>query len=243
MKRLVIVLIGVGLLLAAMLWATGLAGASRPPGARPAAVNPSDMSGPDSWSSITTTNAPSVRAGHTAVWTGKEMLVWGGGGENTGGRYDLTTDAWSPIATTNAPSARYYHAAVWTGREMLVWGGLGDYSFALGDGARYNPVTDDWSPITSTNSPRNPGLYEAVWTGSEMLIWGGWTAAPSILAGATTRSWIFGRPSPPPMPLRSARVTPRYGLAKRYWFGEARMVTGCSPTAGVTMQPWMLGPR
>jgi hypothetical protein len=45
----------------------------------------------DSWSATSTTNPPSGRASHTAVWTGHEMIVWGGGNENndfnSGGRY------------------------------------------------------------------------------------------------------------------------------------------------------------
>ena len=31
----------------------------------------------DSWTATSTTNAPSGRVGHTAVWTGSEMIVWG----------------------------------------------------------------------------------------------------------------------------------------------------------------------
>ena len=33
----------------------------------------------DSWTATSTTNA-SARDGHTAVWTGSEMIVWGGDG-------------------------------------------------------------------------------------------------------------------------------------------------------------------
>src|SRR5436305_6438540 len=32
----------------------------------------------DSWTATSTTNAPDGRAYHTAVWTGSEMIVWGG---------------------------------------------------------------------------------------------------------------------------------------------------------------------
>ena len=32
----------------------------------------------DSWTATSMTNAPSARADHTAVWTGSEMIVWGG---------------------------------------------------------------------------------------------------------------------------------------------------------------------
>jgi len=34
--------------------------------------------GTDSWTATNTTNAPSARALHTAIWTGSEMIVWGG---------------------------------------------------------------------------------------------------------------------------------------------------------------------
>src|SRR5947208_3570111 len=43
-------------------------------------------------------NAPDGRQGHTSVWTGSEMIVWGGQGVggylNTGGRYNPATDNW-----------------------------------------------------------------------------------------------------------------------------------------------------
>jgi len=44
----------------------------------------------DSWTATSTTNAPSRRWQQTAVWTGSEMIIWGGSGpstQNTGGRY------------------------------------------------------------------------------------------------------------------------------------------------------------
>jgi len=81
----------------------------------------------DSWTATSTTNAPSPRVGHTAVWSGSEMIVWGGndgfGNLDIGGRYDPSTDSWTATSTTNAPSARSQHRAVWTGTEMIVWGG------------------------------------------------------------------------------------------------------------------------
>jgi hypothetical protein len=32
----------------------------------------------DTWTATTVSNAPTVRSGHTAVWTGSEMIIWGG---------------------------------------------------------------------------------------------------------------------------------------------------------------------
>ena len=63
------------------------------------------------------------------MWTGSEMIVWGGVGGggtfNTGGRYNPSTNTWTATSTTNAPVARDVHTAVWTGSEMIVWGGSG----------------------------------------------------------------------------------------------------------------------
>ena len=46
----------------------------------------------DSWTATSTTNAPEAPIYHTAVWTGSEMIVWGGSDDlthlNTGGQYN-----------------------------------------------------------------------------------------------------------------------------------------------------------
>src|SRR5436190_24222589 len=63
----------------------------------------------DRWTATSTTNAPSARAANTAVWTGSEMIDWGGfgGGNdlNTGGRYCAqsgTTPTPTPTPTATA---------------------------------------------------------------------------------------------------------------------------------------------
>ncbi len=73
------------------------------------------------------TSAPAGRVGHTAVWTGSDMIIWGGGNDsgflNTGGRYNPLANVWTAVPTTDAPTARSAHTAVWTGTEMIIWGG------------------------------------------------------------------------------------------------------------------------
>jgi len=32
----------------------------------------------DTWATMTTINAPTGRMGHAGVWTGTQMLIWGG---------------------------------------------------------------------------------------------------------------------------------------------------------------------
>ena len=84
--------------------------------------------GTDSWTATSTTNAPAQRYEHAAVWTGSEMIVWGGTDTsnyfNTGGRYNPETDSWIDTTTTNAPSGRSNPSAIWTDNEMIVWGGF-----------------------------------------------------------------------------------------------------------------------
>ena len=129
----------------------------------------------DTWTSTSLANAPDARTSHTAVWTGSEMIVWGGGGGggdlNTGGRYNAATDSWTATSTVNAPSARGSHTAVWTGTEMIVWGGGVNPDF-FNTGGRYNPATDSWTGASTTNAPAGRFEHTAVWTGSEMIVWG-----------------------------------------------------------------------
>jgi hypothetical protein len=65
----------------------------------------------DTWTATTTVNAPDVRALQTALWTGSEMIIWGGrywvGGNvvflNTGGIYCAQSGATpTPTATATA---------------------------------------------------------------------------------------------------------------------------------------------
>jgi N-acetylneuraminic acid mutarotase len=137
----------------------------------------------DSWSATSTAGAPSVRYGHTAVWTGSVMIVWGGiyfdGAYhflNTGGRYNPTTDSWAATSMTAAPLAREGHSAVWTGSRMILWGGYlydGTDHF-LDEGNLYDPTTDSWIPTSTSGAPSPREFHSAVWTGSRMLVWGGY---------------------------------------------------------------------
>src|SRR5207249_986880 len=137
---------------------------------------PSGLCTDDTWTATSLTNAPAARDSHTAVWTGSEMIVWGGYNDssqvNTGGRYNPTTDSWTATSTTNAPAARVSHTAVWTGSEMIVWGGANDVGW-FNTGGRYDPNTDSWTATSTTNAPAARYSHTAVSTGSEMIVWGG----------------------------------------------------------------------
>ena len=151
------------------------------------------------WQNLNTNGAPSARYGHTAVWTGQKMIVWGGrnGGvfSGDGAVYDPATDAWSPMSSTNAPSAREGHSAVWTGTEMVVFGGADGVS-ALASGAAYDPAANKWRTLTNPGSPVARRAATAIWSGTEMLLFGG--EADGQALGALQRlnpqpAWYFYR--------------------------------------------------
>jgi N-acetylneuraminic acid mutarotase len=131
---------------------------------------------PDSWRPTSKVDPPTARYYHTAVWTGEEMLVWGGYSNEyidleVGGRYDPSTDVWQPMPPSPNEVSHGGHTVVWTGSEMIVWGGFGP---TTSPGSRYDPSTDSWSVTsTGTDAPDARFYHTAVWTGSEMIIWGG----------------------------------------------------------------------
>src|SRR6266478_6429571 len=187
----------------------------------PAIASPSGGCTDDTWAPTNTINAPAGRYFHTAVWTGSEMIVWGGIGAsnylNTGGRYNPSTDSWTATSTTGAPGARFVHTAVWTGSEMIVWGGyIG--GLALNTGSKYNPTTDTWTATSTANVPDARAEHIAVWTGSQMIVWGG---LPYTNAGGrydpTTDSWTATRTTGAP--------TARY-LHTGVWTGSQMIVWG-----------------
>jgi len=117
-------------------------------------------------------DAPSGRGGHTAIWTGNLMVVWGGNNLDTGGRYDPVADTWTPTSLVDAPSGRGGHTADWTGSVMVVWGGYnGSY---LDTGGRYDSLTDTWTPTSTVGAPSARDDHTAIWTGSLMAVWGGY---------------------------------------------------------------------
>lgn len=92
-----------------------------------AAYDPTD----DAWRSLA--SAPiGARYGHSAVWAGDRMVVWGGSDVpmrgpvppllEDGATYDPATDNWTTLSSSPL-APRFQHDAVWTGDQMLVWGG------------------------------------------------------------------------------------------------------------------------
>ena len=131
-----------------------------------------------SWAPIAEAPIPG-RLGHSAVWTGTEVVVWGGdpsSARSDGAAYDPASDTWRVLATAPV-GGRYFHVAAWTGMEMLVWGGLDQARNGLGDGAAYDLATDRWRRL-----PAAP----LVGTGSQAAVWARdrWIVVDGVPAGA-----------------------------------------------------------
>ena len=183
------------------------------------------------WSNGRTEHQPSARSGHSVVWTGQEMLVWGGRiGPGTplasGGSYRPDTDRWTPISTIAAPAARSAHTAVWNGLETIVWGGFGSSTF-LGNGGRYQSALQRWQPVSTAGAPSERAQHLGVWNGSRMVVWGGRNGGGLLDDGAlydpSTDAWsVLSAPNPP---------TARLG-ATAVWTGTRLLVWGGEGAAG-----------
>ena len=140
----------------------------------------------DTWSATTLAGAPPVRSRTAAVWSGSEMLIWGGEAPftighgfcsplyvNQGYRYDPVGDSWASMSSSGAPAPRSGSAAVWTGSRLVVWGGYVASVGSYDTGGRYDPVANAWSATTTAGAPAARIDPTGVWTGSRLVVWGG----------------------------------------------------------------------
>lgn len=130
---------------------------------------------PDVWTLLARSGDHAASDGFSAMWTGTEMIVWGGKNGAvyyaTGARYNPQTNTWAPMAASPL-AGRAGHTAIWTGSKMIVWGGQTSATTFANDGAIYDPQANHWTmlPATTLSARFN---HSAVWTGSDMIIWGG----------------------------------------------------------------------
>ncbi len=124
------------------------------------------------------------RIAEGAVWTGKEMIVWGGVTQkpvratapcdrcaSDGAAYDPATRTWRAIAPAPAGVEGVGAGGVaWTGREMVVW--ASNSPDGPNGAAAYDPATDTWRRLPA-GPLGNRELQASVWTGKELLVIGG----------------------------------------------------------------------
>jgi len=108
---------------------------------------------------------------HTAVFSGAQLLVWGGQGASSpalssGALYDLARNAWRPLS-----------------------GGVGifppdsELRFPR-RGGFYDPLADVWTAFGEFASPPGRVGHTAVWTGRRMFVFGGENSTIGLDSGA-----------------------------------------------------------
>jgi hypothetical protein len=154
----------------------------------------------DRWTALPFSEAaPRPRKWPVTVWTGEQLLVWGGVGEvfvegqgaraevlGDGAILDPATGTWTPMSSEGAPSPRSAAAGIWTGERMWVWGGLAQQAIAgqlchrpsprcelAHGGGLYDPRTDTWEPIRSAEGPWPRVDAWTTMMGSSVLVFGG----------------------------------------------------------------------
>jgi N-acetylneuraminic acid mutarotase len=159
---------------------TGPVLATAPAGGAPLPVATSAQLLAGRWSVLPAAPIP-ARDGASVVWSGTELLVWGGvAGVNPtlradGAAYDPEARTWRTLPASPL-SPRVGQAAVWAGTEMVIWGGDqragANPSDATAGGAAYDPATNRWSvlPAAPLSARADAG---AIWTGAEVVILGG----------------------------------------------------------------------
>lgn len=140
----------------------------------------------DTWTTMSTTGAPSTRHAAISSVVNNKLRIYGGTFSDAsvsynladGAEFDPLTNTWSSL-NTGAPYSRSNPISIWTGSEWIVWGGESSEPLANTNtgttrtGGVYNPSTNTWRPTSLTNAPTARSQPNAVWTGTKMFIWGG----------------------------------------------------------------------
>ena len=125
------------------------------------------------WTSIPA--SPIVgRSDAVGVWTGSQLVVWGGtnptgsGDYADGAAYNPTTRRWTKLPASPL-SARSGAASVWTGHLLFIWGGTGARDHRDTDGALYDPATERWTRLGAAPVPAHSSV-QVLWTGTKILL-------------------------------------------------------------------------
>lgn len=151
------------------------------------------------WTILSSTGSPSARSDFNdfdGIWTGDEMIIWGGRHSSEqyyandaftslydGARYNPNSDTWLDMSTTEAIMGSAYLNAVWTDDGMILFGGNAETFNGTGLDLHtedevnptqlYNPNTDTWITATTVNAPTWTKHGTALWTGTQLFVWGG----------------------------------------------------------------------
>jgi N-acetylneuraminic acid mutarotase len=190
----------------------------------------------NSWRSIPPAPLPTDL--HAGVWTGRELVVVGGGEATVdGAAYDASTNTWRTIPSPPVAIVGYH--VLWTGREVLVVGGVHTDSAHVQQFhvLAYDPTTDTWRDFGGQELAGDD--VGAAWTGSALVVWGGTATWQRDANG----NWTQHPPFPTscnPRPESSSVATDRGLLAS--WCGAVALLDPSSSTWTPTAPPSSASP-
>ncbi len=142
-----------------------------------------------------TSEAPiTPRSNPTTVWTGTEVLVWGGLDSsrhvvNDGAAYDPATDTWRKLPRADAPGTgtrrpgvrQTMQAAVWTGNQLAVFTPIDPTATDATTIAQsfYDPATGNWTeraPEHDARAENRLARIDAVAVKGHTLVWLSWSS-------------------------------------------------------------------
>lgn len=159
-----------------------------------------------------------------SVWTGRELLIFGGHtgriARPTAASVDPRTRSWRRLPALNAVKGlAVANGAVWDGREAFVSG--------TGALIAVNPRTDTFRRISLTKAPIDPQqrsqLDPVAWTGTEVVFATGVDASSSSI-GVVRYNPITGH-------WKKAGAAPCPGSTQVAWLGD-RLAAACG-TSGL----------
>ena len=201
----------------------------------------------DTWTPMSTAGVPhaitdTVAQRPVGVWTGSELLAWGGFQSAAGGyeegaavsfasRYSAASDQWSDMQRDGEPTARDSAARLWIGDRLLVWGGVAQAGATAwvnhDDGALYDPKSDRWTAMSRSAAPAGRCATDrAVWTGKQLIVWGGLSYGAGDNAPVVTLlddGGVYDAASDTWTPIATAGA-PHGGLSPYAWTGSELIV-------------------
>jgi hypothetical protein len=131
------------------------------------------------WRRIATAPASIGTAGEAVVWTGRQVILFGGQAAGSkdaisccvAGLYDAARNVWSTSAP--APTGELTQVtAVWTGTRVLV-AGVGHGGLVVA--ATYDPADDRWTRLDPPRAAGHPAIGVALATaGNRVVLWSMW---------------------------------------------------------------------
>jgi hypothetical protein len=195
------------------------------------------------------------RERHSSVWSGTELLVYGGipgpVGVSGGERHDFAGDTWSQFAPEPPPGApyRWGHVAAWIGAEMLVWGGLTSEDGTVASspvanaGFHFAPATEEWSPMSTDGAPSPRSWTTGVVVAGRLFVWGGASDVGFAALGdgaiydPSTDEWLSVSTEEAPSP-RALHTVVSTGEAVIVWGGaDSTEPGGALPNDGAIYYP------